>query len=200
MAKVTIDGQQLDAAFSVAAGETPDQFVVTINSSSGPKQNQPGVNRDYKPGFDVILARLGAVDAVVQGIWLAPTTGARPRTSLDVEGRPFPWHMSSHDDFRRLRLDIGRAQELTSREPGARGSGNRPKRVEILVRLKEATTAGQVEAWLSAQQRINGVGSSEVPLPENRAGYVQVATAESEDDRRLVCQAPVSSRFLRRTV
>ena len=151
-------------------GETPDQLIVTINSASGPKQNRPGVNRDYKPGFDAILSRLGAIEAIVQGVWLSPTTGSRTRTLLDVDGRSFPWHMSRSDDFRRLRLDIGRAQESTSREPGAQGSGNRTKRVEILVRLRQAATAKQVEAWLAAEHGLPGVVSSEVLLPGNRTG------------------------------
>ena len=110
---MVIDGQELDAKFSVISGKTPDEFIITINSGSGPKQNKAAVNRDYKRGVDVILSRLGAIQAVVQGVWLSPTTGSRPRTLLDVEGRPFPWYPNRDDDFRRLRLDIGKAQENT---------------------------------------------------------------------------------------
>ncbi|HEX4276837.1 MAG TPA: hypothetical protein VHZ74_15885 [Bryobacteraceae bacterium] len=69
-----------------------------------------------------------------------------------------------------MRLDIGRAQETTSREPGAKGSGNRKKRVGILVRLNQATTAGHVEAWLADERRTTGLASSEVSAPENRTG------------------------------
>jgi hypothetical protein len=163
MATVTIGGQRLDAAFSVTGDQTPDQFIVTINSASGPKENQPGVNRDYKPAFDAILTRLGGINAVVQGIWLAPTTGSRPRTLLDVQGRPFPWQMTRDNDFKRLRLDIGRAPEITNQAAGAKRSGSRTKRIEILVRLKQAATSGEVAAWLAAEQRIIAVASSGVP-------------------------------------
>jgi hypothetical protein len=169
MATVKLDGRDLDASFSVSAGATSNRFTVIINSASGPRQDQPGVNREYKPAFDAILARLGDIQATVEGIWLAPTTGSRRKSLLDVEGRSYPWHMSADDDFRRMRLDIGRAQESTNREPGARGSGNRTKRVEIQLSLKKIATAEQLEAWLAAQEGSPAL-SFEVAVPENPTG------------------------------
>lgn len=176
MAKVIVDGQTLEATFSITKGETDRSFVLTINSGSGSKGGQPGINADYKRGFEIILSRLGAAHAIIEGAWLAPKIGAKTRTLLEVEGRPYPWRLTPTDDCRRLRLDIGKAQERTNRQPGAKGSGNRTKRVEIQLDLPLPRTVSQAEQWISSESSTADVSVADlrpVDTPEEIAEAIR---------------------------
>jgi hypothetical protein len=151
MARVTINGRPLDATFSVNQGDAPDRFLITIDSGSGASPNRLPRNPDYRKGFAAILARLGAIEAVVEGAHLAPTTGKlrNTRSLLEVDGRPYPWSLSRSDALERserLRRDLARAQERTNSE--ASSGGNSTKRVELTVNLRAPHSVKQLEDLL----------------------------------------------------
>jgi hypothetical protein len=97
------------------------------------------------------LARLGAIDAVVEGAYLAPTTGKlrNTRTLLEVNEHPYPWRLSGNDGFEhfeRLRRDLAKVQERTNSE--ASSGGNSTKRVELTINLRTPQSVKQLEDLL----------------------------------------------------
>jgi hypothetical protein len=109
---------------------------------------------------------------------------------LEIEGRPYPWWLTASDDALRLRLDIGKAQERTNRKPGAKGSGNRTKRVEIGLRLKAAISAPELEAWISSEVPPHRAASGS---PSSEQGRVHSETALT---RRVVVPESIDSSLL----
>ncbi len=117
----TDDGASLDAEFSVE--EVSGRLTIVY------EQGGAGRNKEYGPGLDLLLARLG--DAEITAIYLE-----RKREHLPAEDRLIA--VKDHDypirvpaDARSLRHAIGRAVAAHRRAEDAKGSGNRQKRIRF---------------------------------------------------------------------
>jgi hypothetical protein len=123
----------LDAVFSLEA--TQGGFDVIIDSRSG--TNRAGAvprNPDYENLFELVLRRAANLDASLTGAWVE----SRETRDLSLDDRllrapqfPYPVHLRGVPDMRMLRTTIAGRQGAIGRKPGARGPGNRNKRVRL---------------------------------------------------------------------
>lgn len=125
------DGSPLNSSFAVE--ETPAGLTVVIESRGGTRGEPDARNLDYGRGFELILRRLqeqGAaiVDATVDSRATQHLSADERR--LAIEGKPYPITIEDAEDLQRR---MGAAQARVGREPGARGSGNRTKRVRLVL-------------------------------------------------------------------
>jgi hypothetical protein len=123
------NGNPLDAKFEVQ--RTGAALSVVIEARGGTKGTSAARNTDYGPGLTLLLERLrdrGAriSDAIVDSKATEHLPPAARR--LTIAGYSYPMTV---DDPVELQLRLGAAQARVGRERGAKGSGNRTKRLRI---------------------------------------------------------------------
>lgn len=144
------DGRQLDAEFGLEAG--PAGFDVIIESRSGKLTGGPPPrNPHYEKLLELLLTRAGASGAVLLGAWVE--SGDTEHLSaddrlLEPEGTPYPIDLSAVREFRGLRILISRPQGGIGRKPGARGPGNRNKRIRLRFATPASATTDAIKAAL----------------------------------------------------
>jgi len=124
------DGKDIDATFDCEDFE--GEPTIVFHARSG----QPVKNRDYGPGLEVLLARLGRSNVQITRIAVeSRDTRVRPLKEriLQIDGFDYPINVSAVEDLKELRTRIGRTAATTGRERGAKGSGNSTKRLRIWV-------------------------------------------------------------------
>ncbi len=127
------DGTELDASFRVE--RVGDATTVVFESRGGTRGSSAQRNADYDDGLTLLLTRLhdagiGLADVVVEsreGARLAPA-----ERRVTITDRPYPIEIG---DAVTLRRQLGAAQAQVGRAPGARGSGNRTRRLRLFLRL-----------------------------------------------------------------
>jgi hypothetical protein len=144
------DGVTIDATFRVE--RVGDVQTIVIESRGGTTGSTAERNRDYAPGLELVLKRLGAAgfrlaDAQVESRETLNLPPADRR--LDV-GAAFPITI---DNPAALRKRMSAAQARVGRAPGARGGGNQTRRVRLFV---EATGEGLEDRELA--RRLAGEG------------------------------------------
>lgn len=144
------EGNPLDARFGVEATEAG--LSVVLESRGGSRSKPDARNTDYGKGFEILLQRLQArgatiVDAVVDSKMTQHLTLAERR--LDVDGSSYPITIGNAEDLQRR---IGAAQARVGRKPHARGSGNRTKRVRLILDFPgKSPSASALEDDLAGQ-------------------------------------------------
>ena len=125
-------GQELDADYH---GE-PDRphIALVLESRSGRNPPQPPRNGDYNPALELLLARLGKLDAVLVDALL--DTGYTRRLGMPEADRRLiesPIPLALEPDMALLRRRMGNAQAKIGRtSEGSRGGENR-KRIRLRV-------------------------------------------------------------------
>jgi hypothetical protein len=137
-------GKPLDQVVRLAGSQT--MWLITFESRGGSRRQGTARNTQYATAVELVLERLAAVGAMLEGAYLVSSTvrawpeemrrlsiaGGYPRTLLQ-------------GDAEQLRLELARAQSADRfRSPGSRGVGNGTKRMELRVALPTALTGGQV--------------------------------------------------------
>jgi hypothetical protein len=163
------DGTALDATFSVDPSD--GSVALIVESRGGTRGHTDARNQDYARGFELLLRRLkdrGATitDASVESKVTQHLPAADKR--LEVASKPYPIVI---DDPHDLMLRLGSAQARVGREPGAKGSGNRTKRVRLVLGFSgPPPSAAALEAELAGA---DGGGCSTVAAGTPRS----IATA-----------------------
>lgn len=128
---ISSTGARLDADFSLDL--TVEGFDVIIESRSGGKRGKTRPrNPDYEKLFELVLERAAALGARFDGAWVVSAdTVSLPADArlLSAPEYPYPIDLSAVTSFRELRTTISGRQGAIGRRAGARGPGNRNKRV-----------------------------------------------------------------------
>ncbi|MER9841765.1 HNH endonuclease [Mesorhizobium australicum] len=127
-----------------------------IESRSGRTRGGLARNPDYERLLELVLKRAGGLDAALIGAWVESEYTAHlseDQRLLNAEAYPYPIELHSVADFRQLRVMLSRPQGGIGRRPGARGPGNRNKRLKMSFKtpvqwslddLTGALTAGDI--------------------------------------------------------
>ncbi len=146
------DGRPLDAIFRV--DRVGDTVTVVVESRGGTRGSSAERNVDYSAGLEQILQRIGTAGLQILDVLVESrdTAGLPPeRRRVLVEGQPFPLVVR---DVAALRQKISAAQARVGRAEGARGGGNRTKRLRIFLGGAGADAAlGPLVRHLSGDER-----------------------------------------------
>ena len=132
MKLVANDGSPVDADFHAAL--TSDGFDVVIESRGGPSKNRPPRNPDYNKLLRLILKRVSVLGTPIQTAVVESrrtkelTTAERTINSEQIN---YPILVDRGTDFDFLCRELTRPQGAIGRTPGAKGPGNRSKRIRI---------------------------------------------------------------------
>jgi len=145
----------LDASFEV---DVTDAGVTVVMESRGGARGEPDArNLDYGRGFELVLKRLKDRSARITEATVdsrATQHLALAERRLEVEGNPYPITIDDAEDLQRR---MGAAQARVGREPHARGSGNRTKRVRLVLGFPGGPPSASVlEAELAGPQGVTG--------------------------------------------
>jgi hypothetical protein len=146
-------GRSLRSELDVEATESG--FDIVLHANGGASRGSPGQNPDYIDALETLLARLGNLNANVDGIWVdSKVTSHLPidQRAVRPSSHAFPIVMRDVVDIRALRLEIRRSvSRIGGRTAGSIGTGN--KRIRLSV--------SSLRASLSAFERaIAGAGTS----------------------------------------
>lgn len=145
------------------------QHAVLTFESRGPSRNTA-----YLLAFDTALARLGRMQATIIDAFLVSREArhlAANERRLDKARLAFPVLVLDETHGLQLASQLRSAAAATGREPGARGAGNRTKRVEVHFSVAEEGDAmsSLAERILNPSRAIENVGLEEFVRPRARA-------------------------------
>ncbi len=195
---ISAAGAPLDATFSV--DRTHSGFDVILESRSGAKHGKGKPrNQDYERLFTLILERAEALGSSLAGAWVVSSeTTHLPATDrqLSPQGVKFPVDLALVDDLDELRIRLSRMQGAIGRQPGAKGAGNRNRRVLLRFRLarshgERSLAAALVSGKVLQQKGVNiQTASSEMAALETskectkaRADFEKLFTDGAEELR-----------------
>lgn len=147
-------GAELDS--TVTLEQRGDVCNITFESQG------PNRNTDYGKAFRLVIERLGAAGATILGAEICSRDvqdlppEARSLVPADVS---FPFRCTPETNMANVASDLARASAAVARQPGARGPGNRTRRLRLAIKLPVdgATTVDRVLDFVIAPE----VGSSE---------------------------------------
>jgi hypothetical protein len=177
MPQVRDEGALLDATFSVE--DDGSRLALTIESRSGARSSPSARNPDYDPALELLLARLGAMGALIVNAEVYSTAALSDYPDpadrhLDVDGG-YPVAVARHDPLE-LRRELARAQRQVARKPELTSSGNNNRRVRFWLDVP-GLAGGDAEA-LEAQL------AGDVPLARLAVMDVEVPAGSGAGARR----------------
>lgn len=159
---ISSTGARLDADFSL--DRTSAGFDVIIESRSGGKRGKTRPrNPDYEKLFELVLERAAALGTHLIGAWVVSgDTISLPAGErlLSAPEYPYPVYLSALTSFRELRITICGRQGAIGRREGARGPGNRNKRVLLSFGLDQPI--GETELVEAVRTGSGGSGEAAV--------------------------------------
>ena len=180
------NAELLDATFAVEA--TTGGFDLILESWGGPSPGgRPPRNPDYNPALEVLLARLGKIQAEVQLCVVdSSTMRLRPLSDrqLVLPEHPYPIALAEIVDVHGLRLEIGRAQRTVGRRPSSNlNGGNNTKRIRLSFSLPRSWQTPALEAFLAASNGDAATSNAiwtEVPTDDPEVFEARVRNARSK--------------------
>ncbi len=142
------DGATLDASFRIE--RVGDVATVVVESRGGTRGSADERNTDYAEGLELILQRLGAADIRVGDILVESRevqSLPAPERRVVLPGRPYPIEI---DDASSLRNLISAAQAKVGRMPGAKGAGNRTRRLRLFLAPGSSLSPSELARLLEA--------------------------------------------------
>lgn len=126
----------LNASFSVEDDE--GRLAMTIESRSGARGSPNARNPDYDPALELLLARLGDLNAEIVDAQVFSTAALRDypdpeQRRLELAGG-YPVAVALREP-RELRREFARSQRKVARAPDLTSSGNNNKRVRFWIEL-----------------------------------------------------------------
>jgi hypothetical protein len=124
-------GNKLDASFRVE--RVGDGFTIVFESRGGTRGTSGERNVDYGRGLELILQRLGDARLDIDDVLVeSRDTALLPddQRRVTVDGEPFPLKVGNAAALSRK---LSAAQARVGRAPGAKGAGNRTKRLRIFI-------------------------------------------------------------------
>lgn len=137
------EGGEMDAEFDVIEGVP---LRITFESRGG------GRNNDYIPALELLIARLAGLQATILEILISSRDALVlpwQERVLRMSGLSYPLRLDPRVDASNLRSAISAAQQRTARAPGAKGSGNPTKRIEVALSFDREVTADWLRRFLS---------------------------------------------------
>ena len=127
-------GHPLDATFST--GISDGHLAVWLESRGGAKGGVNERHLDYERGLHLILARLGALDAVLLDAMVdSSRSGDMPHLEKVLDaGAPLPLSLRTVDP-EATRLSLQRSQRSVGHRATKVGSGNNTRRIKLVVQL-----------------------------------------------------------------
>jgi hypothetical protein len=127
-------GRHLDASYAVEAEGPQLALIMESRGGGGTRDGRPGRNADYNNALEVLLERLGWLDATL----LDALVDSRNTQWLGIpeEGRRLiapPVRLADVPSVHELRLDMGRRQQRVAQEPNAPKGGNATKRIRLIL-------------------------------------------------------------------
>lgn len=126
-------GRSLRSELDIEATESG--FDIVLHANGGASRGSPGQNPDYIDALETLLARLGKLNANVDGIWIdSKVTSHLPIDQRAVRpgSHAFPIVMRDIVDIRALRLEIRRSvSRIGGRTAGTIGTGNKRIRLSV---------------------------------------------------------------------
>lgn len=138
-------GIPLNAEFHITPGPN---LTLTLESREG------GRNQDYAEGLRIILERLGRFRCTLLDAALSSTLlRDRPwnERRLEPEGFAYPIRLWEAIDVGKLRLALGASQQVLGRQPGAHGSGNATKGIDLIIATRGSPTVENLEKLLAGE-------------------------------------------------
>jgi hypothetical protein len=126
-------------------------LALILNSRSGRSGGQPARNKDYGPALNVLLTRLGRLDAVlVDALVDSRDTQQQGLAEADRRIIEQPIRLALVPDVNALRLEMGRKQAGVGRVSKASRGGGGVKRIRLLVDAPgyQPTDAGRLAETL----------------------------------------------------
>jgi hypothetical protein len=124
-------GTALDAGFSVEA--RAGGLTVVFESRGGGRGTAASRNQDYNPALELLLTRMAAHGAALLDAYVdSGVVQHLPVAERRLLGDQLPIALAGVDPHE-LRLEITRAQRPVGRAPGARGAGNRTRRIALVL-------------------------------------------------------------------
>lgn len=145
------DGELVRATFH---SEFVEETKPTVRfESCGGKEDRANVrrNHEYNEGLELVLKRLGLGGATLLSVDVESTRSLKLKPSerqLTIDEAAFPIALYGRDDYRQLRVGLGRGAARTARAPNATGGGSIQKQVRLYLSFPERAPVSV--RWLDA--------------------------------------------------
>lgn len=139
-------------------------------------------NADYNFGLELVLERLGAGGATLLGVEVdsADTKDlARAERQLTIDEAAFPIPLYQRDDYRQLRVGLGRGAARVAQAADSVSDGNRQKQVRLHLRFPARAPVS--ERWLNALLSRAPAGSES---PQTSSASTAGGQGRSQDPQR----------------
>lgn len=128
-------GEPITATFDVEA-QHENLSLVLHSAGGGASRKLGGIPRnvDYPQGLELLLRRLGQIDATLTDAYVdSDRVQALPVSSrrLEIQDRPYPIHLADVDDYDGLRRGLTRAQRSIGST--ASSGGNERRRIRLVL-------------------------------------------------------------------
>ncbi|WP_440902499.1 hypothetical protein [Actinosynnema sp.] len=176
MSMTSDSGQQLNAAFSVVPDGDGLAVVLESAGGKGPVAGRSR-NSDYRTALQLLLARLGAANAVLRAA-LVDSHKVRELPPRDRNVFPGPFPLRACEDFAELRQQLTSGQGRIGQREGAPKAGNNSKRLrlEVWVPGYREVDAQKLEDYLAAAQERQADQPEPPRKPASRADITWPAT------------------------
>jgi superfamily II DNA or RNA helicase/diadenosine tetraphosphate (Ap4A) HIT family hydrolase/HKD family nuclease len=158
----SVDGVEIDATFTVES-TGPIATSVVIEAAGGKSGTKGARNLAYSDGFACVLERLASVGARIIDACVDTDTTSRlsfaDRRLSSGAGRSYPIDLASEVDLVTLQSALSQSMAKVGRSPDAKGSGDRRKRIRLIVDLPDPWTSAALADMLAA-----GAPTGPVPL------------------------------------
>lgn len=127
-------GKQLDANYSVVPDGIRLALIMDSGGGGGTRDGRPGRNSDYNDALELLLQRLGRLEARVLDA-LVDSSYTR-RLGIPEADRSLiraPVQLKEVQSVHELRLQMGRVQQRVTQAPNAAKGGNATKRIRLLL-------------------------------------------------------------------
>lgn len=191
------DGKRLDAKYAVNADD--GWVTLVLDSASGASSRRAARNTQYRSALELLLSRLKALDAVVEGAFV--DSEHTKRLGLSEHDRRLtdrPVRLSEQSDVNALRKQLTNRQAKIGQAPPARRDGNTTKRIKLRLTVPGfgPTQVSALEAILSrALDRFEYQSADEMEpapgqtFPEGALTRVTVNKYERDPAARKKCLA-----------
>lgn len=179
------DGEELDAHFALERSEVG--YALTYGARWGGRGAASVGNSQYGLGLRLLLSRIATLGGILLEVRLDSSRVKDLPDDMRVLdlGTPYPIAVREHDP-EELRLRIGRAQAGIGRAPGARGSGNSTRRIQLQIGFQESVPALSEMAYAVATGARGDLAEAAVAVDTVAGRWRGQGFATSAEDRRLI--------------
>jgi hypothetical protein len=168
-------GKHLDANYSVVPDGIRLALIMDSRSGGGTRDGRPGRNSDYNDALELLLGRLGRLEAKLLDALV--DSSYTQRLGIPEADRSLiraPVQLKQVQSVHELRLQMGRVQQRVAQEPDAPKGGNATKRIRLLLDI----------SGYGPDQADRLANDLSVPAQELGAPRAILARLEAADDQK----------------